>query len=155
VESIGPLALDGVKSDKMYYTLQPLYRTGTVFAPVEGKVFMRSVISREEAETLVRAIPGIRERQIDSRNVRLAGETYQKLMSSHDCADLVQVIKTVYAKQQAAQSAGRKGGQVDEYYRKRAEEALYGELAVALEIPKEDVETYLIKQIEEAEAACK
>ena len=155
VETVGPLALDGVKSDKLYYTLQPLYRAGGVFAPVEGKVFMRPVIGREEAEALVRAIPEIREQKIEGRNLRMAGEAYQKLMASHDCADLVQLIKTIYLKQQAAQAAGRKGGQMDEHYRKRAEEALYGELAVALEIPKENVEAYIIKQIEEQEGALK
>ena len=153
VESVGPLALSGVKSDKLYYTLQPLYRTDTVFAPVEGKVFMRPVISREEAEALVRSIPGIREGKIDSRNMRIAGEYYQKMMDSHDCADLVQLIKTIWAKQQSAQAAGRKGGQVDERYRKRAEETLYGELAVALEIPKEEVESYIKRIVEEETAA--
>jgi CarD family transcriptional regulator len=56
VEAIGPLKLSGMKSDKLYYTLQPLYRSGTVFAPVEGKVFMRPVINRKQAEELVRSI---------------------------------------------------------------------------------------------------
>lgn len=153
VEAIGPLALSGVKSDKLYYTLQPLYRTGTAFAPVEGKVFMRPVISREEAQALVRSIPHVREQHLEGRNLRMAGEYYQKLLSSHNCADLVQLIKTIYLKQQSAQAAGRKGGQVDERYRKRAEETLYGELAVALDIPKDSVEEYIRKTIEEETAA--
>ena len=153
VESVGPLALSDVKSDKLYYTLQPLYRSGTVFAPVESKVFMRPVIDREEAEGLVRAIPDIEERHLEGRNLRIAGEYYQKMMDSHNCADLVQLIKTIYSKQQSAQAAGRKGGQVDERYRKRAEETLYGELAVALDIPKDSVEEYIKKIIEEETAA--
>ncbi len=148
VEAVGPLALSDMKSDKLYYTLQPLYRTGTVFAPVEGKVFMRPVISREEAEGLVRSIPDIREEHLEGRNLRMAGERYQKLLESHDCADLVQLIKTIYVRQQTAQAAGRKGGQVDERYRKRAEDTLYGELAVALDIPKEDVEGYIKRTLE-------
>ncbi len=149
VEAVGPLALSDMKSDKLYYTLQPLYRTGTVFAPVEGKVFMRPVISKEEAEGLVRSIPDIREEHLEGRNLRMAGEHYQKLLESHDCADLVQLIKTIYVKQQTAQAAGRKGGQVDERYRKRAEDTLYGELAVALGIPKEDVEGYIRRTLED------
>ena len=146
VEAIGPLKLSDMKSDKLYYTLQPVYRTGTVFAPVAGKVFMRPIISREQAEALVRSIPQVQEQHLDSRNLRATGEYYQKMLSSHDCADLVQLIKTIYCKQQTAQAAGRKGGQVDERYRKRAEETLYGELAVALDIPKDSVEDY-IKEI--------
>ena len=152
VESVGPLALSDVKSDKLYYTLQPLYRNGTVFAPVVGKVFMRLVIGKAEAQALVQAIPGIRESRLEGRNLRAAGEYYQKMMDSHDCADLVQLIKTIYVKQQSAQAAGRKGGQVDERYRKRAEDTLYGELAVALDIPKDAVEAYIHKVIEEQKA---
>ncbi len=148
VEAVGPLALSDMKSDKLYYTLQPLYRTGSVFAPVEGKVFMRPVISREEAEGLVRSIPRIQGEHLEGRSLRMAGEHYQKLLDSHDCADLVQLIKTIYVKQQTAQAAGRKGGQVDERYRKRAEDTLYGELAVALDIPKEDVEGYIKRTLE-------
>lgn len=153
VESVGLLALSDVKSDKLYYTLQPLYRNGTVFAPVEGKVFMRPVIGKAEAQALVQAIPGIKESRLEGRNLRAAGEYYQKMMDSHDCADLVQLIKTIYVKQQSAQAAGRKGGQVDERYRKRAEDTLYGELAVALDIPKDAVEAYIHKVIEEQKAA--
>ena len=73
VESVGPLQLSDMKSDKLYYTLQPIYRTDSVFAPVEGKVFMRPVISREQAEALVRSIPQVQERHLDSRNLRAAG----------------------------------------------------------------------------------
>ena len=153
VESVGPLALSDVKSDKLYYTLQPLYRSETVFAPVEGKVFMRPVIDREEAEALVRAIPDIEESRLEGRNLRMAGEYYQKMMGSHNCADLVQLIKTIYVRQQSAQAAGRKGGQVDERYRRRAEDTLYGELAVALGIPKDEVEVYIYKEIENQKAA--
>ena len=80
VESVGPLALSDVKSDKLYYTLQPLYRNETVFAPVEGKVFMRPVIGRKEAEALVRSIPEIRENRLENRNMRAAGEYYQKMI---------------------------------------------------------------------------
>jgi len=149
VEAVGPLKLSDMKSDKLYYTLQPLYRTGTVFAPVEGKVFTRPVISREEAEKLIRAIPHIQEGHLDGRNMRAAGEYYQKLMDSHNCSDLVQVIKTAYSKQQNAYAAGRKSGQMDERYRKRAEETLYGELAVALDIPKDSVEDFIKKTVEE------
>ena len=94
VEAIGPLKLSDMKSDKLYYTLQPVYRTGTVFAPVAGKVFMRPIISREQAEALVRSIPQVQEQHLDSRNLRATGEYYQKMLSSHDCADLVQLIHT-------------------------------------------------------------
>ena len=35
----------------MYYTLTPLFGSGTVYTPVDTKVFMRPVITGEEAKT--------------------------------------------------------------------------------------------------------
>lgn len=86
---------------------------------------------------------------MEGRGARLAGEYYQRMLENHDCADLVQLIKTIYARQQTAHAAGRKGGQADERYRKRAEDTLYGELAVALDIPREQVEEYIRRTLKE------
>ena len=85
VESVGPLALSGLKSEKLYYTLTPLYQQGKVFAPVEGKVFIRPILTREEAEELIRSFPEIREDDLRDRSTRLRGERYQQLVRSHHC----------------------------------------------------------------------
>ena len=63
-----------------------------------------------------------------------------KYLQSHDCGDLVQLIKTVYAK---SRRSGRRLSQVDQRYRKRAEELLHGELSVALGIPFHEVPAYI------------
>ena len=59
VEKIEPLAMSGASKDKLYYHLSPLIGSGTYFAPVDSGAFMRTVMSREEAEALIDAIPGI------------------------------------------------------------------------------------------------
>lgn len=59
VEAVGPITMSGVKSDKPYYTLAPLYRMGKIYAPVDTTVLMRPVLSRKEAEDLIRKIPEI------------------------------------------------------------------------------------------------
>ncbi len=151
VESVGPLALSGLKSDKLYYTLTPLYQQGRVFAPVEGKVFIRPILTREEAEELIRSFPEIREDDVTVHSSRLRSERYQQLVRSHHCEDLVQLIKTVYLKRQEAEAAGRRGGQVEERYRKRAEELLYGELAASLGIGIDEVEPYIFRILGGAE----
>jgi len=53
VEKIGPSAIPGADKTKLYYTLLPLYRTGQVLTPVDTRVLMRPVLSREEAQLLV------------------------------------------------------------------------------------------------------
>jgi CarD family transcriptional regulator len=49
----------------------------------------------------------------------------------------------VYVKQQQKNSEGKKLGQVDERYMKQAEDMLYSELAIVLDIPKENMKTYI------------
>ena len=143
VEAVGPLRMSGAQKDKLYYTLSPLYREGKVYVPVDTTVFMRPVLTREEAEELIRTIPDIQAATCTERNPRVLGEFYQELIRSHDCVSMVQLIKAAYRKCEARRAQGAKPGQVDERYMKRAEELLYGELAVSLEIPREEVVTYI------------
>ena len=71
VEAIGPLAMRGANREKLYYTLAPAYRSGKVYAPVDGQVFSRPILSRDEAEALVRAIPGMKPDVCREKNLRL------------------------------------------------------------------------------------
>ena len=139
VEAVGPLEMAGVKNNKEYYTLAPLYREGRIYAPVDTSVFMRPILSREEAEELVRSIPSIQAVPCGDRNPRLLGEYYQQMLRTRSCVSMVRLIKTAYLKREARQARGSKPGQVDERYMKRAEELLYGELAAALDIPRDKI----------------
>ena len=50
VEAIEVMNVTAVANDRLYYVLKPLYRNGTVFTPVDTKVFMRPVISADDAQ---------------------------------------------------------------------------------------------------------
>ena len=56
VTEITTLKMDGVPKDKLYYILRPVReKRGKVFTPVDNeKIVMRRVISKEEAEELIR-----------------------------------------------------------------------------------------------------
>ncbi len=148
VMDVGKLNIPGSAKDKLYYTLSPLYRDGTIYIPVDSAVFMRPILSREAAQALVRSIPDIEAKQLPSQSLRAANEQYQQLIRSHSCTDMIQLIKTAYQKQQHKHAAGAKPGQMDERYMKRAEDLLYGELAVSLGIPKEQVCDYIASEVE-------
>lgn len=62
----------------------------------------------------------------------------------------MQLIKSVYSKNQALAGSGKKPGKTDQEYMKRAEGLLHGELAVALEIPVDQVEEYIRSRVEDA-----
>lgn len=149
VEAVGRLNMSGISKDKDYYTLAPLYREGKIYAPVDTPVFTRPIITGDEAESLIRAMPSIEAASCGERSTRLLNEHYQTLLRSHSCTHMVQLIKEVYEKQQEKKTHGIRPGQVDERYMKRAEDLLHGELAAALGIPREDVAAYIRKTIEE------
>ena len=89
-----------------------------------------------------------RELGLDLASIRTIlddpGFDRQAALQSHDCEELVQLIKTVYAK---SRRHGRRVSQVDQRYRKRAEELLNSELSVALGIPLKEVPAYINQRI--------
>lgn len=146
VMAVGPVAIG--PADKAYYTLQPLYATEVIYTPVDTKVFLRPVISRSQAEALIDCIPGIPENICNERSQGLLREHYEAAFHSHNCTDLVQLIKSVYHKGRAAEKEGKKLGQLDQRYMKRAEDILHGELAAALGIDRAQVVDYIKTALE-------
>ena len=150
VEKIGPLEMAGAPKGVDYYTLSPLYRSGTIFTPVDTEVYMRPVLTREEAEALIDRIPDIPEQASRTTNPRLLSEQYRASLKSGDCVELVRLIRGVYAKGRAAAKKGRHLGQVDERSLKQAADMLHGELAVALGMEVDQVEAYICRRVESA-----
>ena len=148
VEEIGPLE-QGSAADRMYYTLRPMYQSGVIYIPVDANVFMRPVLTKEEVMALIARMPDIQEAPADIRSLRMLADRYEASIRTHDCEDLVQLIKTIYQKGQAVQQTGRQLGQTDQRYFKRAEELLYGEFAVVLGLELEEVRPYLIRTIQQ------
>ena len=140
--------IPGLDRNRLYYILRPLYQDCTISIPADNpKVFMRPVISRAEAEALIDRIPSIQSEAFSSPVTRELADYYEAGLKSHDCADLVKLTKSIYAKRRRAQACNKKLGAIDERYMKRAEEMLFGELAAVLEIPREQVVDYIARRI--------
>jgi len=134
------------ENDRLYYTLSPIYGTETIYLPIDSKVFTRPIITKKQAEELIHTIPSIEIEKLDTHNPRMRGEYYEEVLNRHDCEDLVQLIKTVYAK---SIQNGHRISQIDQRYKKRAEDLLHGELSVALGIPVSEVPSYITQVIEQ------
>lgn len=147
VEGLEAQKQKGAEGARQYYVLKPLYQDGTIRIPVDTKVFMRPVISRQEAERLIDAIPGINAEVYHDRNFAQLAAHYQQALGSHECADLIELVMSIYAKKQYVESRKRKFGQVDARFMKRAENLLYGEFSVALGIPFEGVQEYIAQRV--------
>ena len=148
VENITTLNISGVDKDRKYYILKPLYMAGsTVYVPVDSpKESMRSVFTREEAEKLIQKIPEVELLSIN--NDKLSEQVYKECLKKNDPVELVKIIKTIYLRKQKRIEAGRKITAVDAKYFHIAEESLYGELAVALDVVRSEVEGYITDAID-------
>lgn len=134
------------KQKRLYYVLRPVNQENNViYAPAESeKVFIRSVITREEAEELISKIPQICEDSEIGDNTK---EEYRNCLSTHRCSDLVKLTSQIYNKRKQALENRKKLGFVDEKYMHLAESLLFGELACALEIPVEEVKNYIVNRL--------
>ena len=148
VEEIGPLSnIRGSHPGKIYYKLSPIRTGGTIYIPVDSDMFMRPVMTREEADALIWRMPKICERVCSSRDQRVLNEHYKASLRTHSCEELVRLIKSVYVKNRRLIKNGKKAGRTDLEYRKKAEMLLYEELGVALGIPFEEVKEYIVEQV--------
>ena len=95
------------------------------------------------AERLIREMPKVEVTVYQSRVPKELTEQYETVLKNYDCGALVGLTKSIYAKKISLQEQKRKFGTVDERFLKRAENLLFGELAAALEIPKEQVQEYI------------
>lgn len=154
VESIGPLkGAGGVKNNRDYYTLSPLFGSGVIYTPVDTNVFMRPVLSREQVEALIDRLPTLEERECNVSNLRMLTEHYHAAFESHQCEELLRLIKELYNRGQNSIKQGRRIGLTEMKYRKQAEELVHGEFSVALGIPYEEVSSYISSRLAALEQA--
>ena len=148
VKEIREVTDSKTKRSRLYYVVQPLYQSCTISIPVDNdKVYMRPILTREEADRLIDRIPQVQGEAYHSRAVRDLSEHYAAALRTHDCGDLVELTKSIYTKKQDLARKKKKFGAVDERFMKRAEELLFGELAAALEIDREEVQDYISNRL--------
>jgi CarD family transcriptional regulator len=150
VEAISQV--DFVEDDGQYYVLRPLYKNGTIYTPVEGnRVYMRTVMSREEALHLIDRIPAVDADVYKSNSIQQLSKHYQAVIETHDMEALIGLTKSLHRKSADAGRQNRHLGQIDRKYMKRAEDLLFGELAAALDIPKDDVTDFIFTRVGETD----
>lgn len=143
VVDISTKDIPGVSKNRLYYTLKPLYQTGTVYTPIDNKkVFMRPIISRQEAQQLISSIPEIDAQAFHSPVLSELTAHYERSIQSYDCVELTRLTKSLYIKKREMAEQKRKFGAIDDRFMKRAEELLFGELSAALGIAREEVVSY-------------
>ena len=100
-------------------------------------------MTRDEAIDFISKIPYVNADVFECKNPHSLEKYYQMSLETHDCIELIRIIKIVYEKHCKAQKSGKKLAQIDEKYMRKAENILYEELAAALDIQKDNVPKYI------------
>lgn len=145
VYAIAPLSMSRTDKNKLYYHLRPLIGSGTYFTPVDSGAFMRPVISREEAEALIAAIPGIAPAICNDSRFNHVDAFYKELFKQHTCEALVAIVKGLRQRISGKKTRSSRA----EATMRRAKDMLHGELAVALGMEVDAVEQYITECIEQ------
>lgn len=147
IEDITHIDISGADKERLYYVLAPLDDVnGRIYAPTDKqKITMRNVISKEQAEDLIRELPEIELLWITDDKQRES--KYKEAMSSCDYRSWVSVVKTLYVRKKERIEQGKKITSLDERYMRAAENELYSELSLTLGISKENMETYIKEKL--------
>lgn len=143
VEKVAPLEMSGASRDKLYYSLCPLIGSGTFFAPVESAVFMRPIMSRDEALAFIDSIPAIEPAICTDNRFNHVDAFYKELFKQHTCEALVAVIKGLHERMSERKTKSSRA----ESTMKRARDILYGELSASLELELSQVEAYIESRV--------
>ncbi len=152
VTNIGKLDISCSDKKKEYYTLKPVYDAGEIlYTPVDNeKKQVRCIISTEEAKDLIKGMPEIGTIPVSDEKRREV--SYKEALLTNECRAWVSLIKTSYQRKKKRLDSGKKVINVDDRYLSMAERFLFGELAVVLDVPKSEVQQYVMKEIDGEES---
>lgn len=143
IVSKGKLNISCVDREKEYFTLQSVYRKGTIaYVPVnKAEQAMRLIISSKEAEGIIAEMSKLNEIEIaDEKNRE---RQYREIVQKHDCREAIQLLKTLYVRKQKRLEAGKCVTALDEKYLRLVEEKILEEFSASLDLPKEEVQKYI------------
>ncbi len=146
IEGIGVPNISGIDNTRQYYFLKPLYsQDSTICSPVDNnRVVMRKLITREETQKLIDQIPDMEA--IWEENDKVREEKYLESLHAYSCYEWLRIIKTLNLRMEERMQHKKSVGEKDQRYMRMAEDLLYGELAISLDLPKDQVGAYLQSQ---------
>lgn len=104
----------------------------TAYVPVESNVFMRALVTPEEAAQVLTEYPSIGMRTFAGSNSKALSDQYRAIIARHDPREMLCLYKSLRTKAEHARHAGRKPGAMDERFASLALEQVAQEFSVVL-----------------------
>lgn len=138
------------KVTREYYILSPVYDDkNVIYVPTDNpklKEKMREILSSEEIFALIANMPDNEKLWIEDDKERAA--LYKDTLEKGNREDIIRIIKTLYEHKCDLQTRGKKLHSADESAFQRAEKMIYDEFALVLDIKREEVTPFILRQIE-------
>lgn len=137
---------DGVKLD--YYVMQPVYKNNSsiIKAPVESsKIRMRNLISRQEIDSYIDAMPEMESAWITDDKARF--QRFNTILSTGNCGDWIDLIRAVYFKKRDRKTGDKSISPRDLEISKEAKRLLHEEFSIPLAITPEEVEQFISSKV--------
>lgn len=128
-----------------YYCISPIIDpTLTINVPVDTPL-IKDILTKQQALTIIDFIPKIEPIDSDEKSLE---NIYKELLSTDDELDLVKIIKTTYLRNKKRVDTGKKIGDKDDTYFKKAENYLYTSLSISLNMTYEECKNFIIEKLE-------
>ena len=133
-----------------YYILKPVNdERSTIYVPADNEELIkkiRKVLTEAEVYDLIRDMPN--EETIWINDDRARNDNFKHILDNGDRKDLIKIIKTLYSRKKELSASGKKLRAADEEAMLRAENMLYDEFALVLNIKRTEVVDFILNHID-------
>ncbi len=143
-------SMDGIHS-VLYYKLKPISdENSTYYIPVASAgERLRRLMTKEEVLALIDSMPLAAEAENElPANRRKRRELYAQVIKEHNEHEMVRMLASLYEKKQSSAAKGKRISAMDETAMKNAEELMFQEIGVVLELEQAQVRAFIDERVQ-------
>lgn len=137
------------KNETTYYILSPVFdQKETIYVPVDNEALvskMKKILTPDEAIELIKSIP--QSKSVWIENVNQRREAYRKIIKQANREELLSLIKTLHERRAELKQSGKNLSVYDERFFRHAQSIIHSEIALVLQIPREEISSYIEKTL--------
>lgn len=137
--------------EKLYFTLTPISRLKNsklliAYVPESNACqFLRPIMNKEEVLALIDSFDTLDLLWYSDAKIRK--QKYDEIYKSGDMKKICQIVKSVYLQNEETMSGKKPISNSDREYLVKINNDIYDEFSIALDIPFEDVESFITQRL--------
>lgn len=131
-----------------YYLLRPLKDQSLKIKVPTNNQKTRNLISKEQVNNLIFKMKDIKTIDVDEKYIEAE---YKKLLQEPTHEDLISIIKTTYLRNKERLDNNKKLTEKDTKYFELAEQYLYNEFSIVLNLTYSETKDYIINEVTKLE----